>query len=241
MKFKDNFSEISLIAEAPVIFYSDEPNLVKIIQFEVTLPSFKDSMLDPFVQFGLAYCNLTSADLKKIINSTLTITSIWQLLQTTKQNEYQDLFSQSIIYLLNKYVEDFKIEDGIFYSGRFLIDEELFNRITEILLIASGIKEFNDQQKFQQGKPQWLIEKEAEIKRIKNSAKGQSNTANSCDELTKLLLPLNYELGYSFEELFEMNYYHIKYLGKYIPRFIRYDIQKRQVFSKKPAKYITEK
>ena len=40
--------------------------------------------------------------------------------------------------------------------------------IVEIILISCGMKDYKEQKKFHQHKPQWLIDKENEIKRIKN-------------------------------------------------------------------------
>lgn len=240
MEFKDNFSQLVLLAETPVTFYLEDANLIKIARFNIYLPKFKESMIDPYISMGLGYLNLSSKDLKKIFCGINQIENIWDILQATKQNNYEDIFSQTIINLFNTYVENFKIENNNFYSGKFLIDKDLFFRIGEILLIASGVKEFEDQSKFLLGMSQEQIDRENEIKRIKAQKQGSSN-GNSSEEISKLLLPLNYELGYSFEELFNMNYYHLKFLGKFISGIVRYDIQKRQVFSKKPIKYITEK
>ena len=86
-----------------------------------------------------------------------------------------------------------------------------------------------------------MIDKENEIKRIKNQGKTKTGEYNNFQELAKILVPLNYELGYSFEELFDMNYYHIQFLSKYIPKMVGYDISKRQIMSKKKIKYITDK
>lgn len=110
----------------------------------------------------------------------------------------------------------------------------------DIVLIASGIKKFSEQSAIQTQKPGWLIEKEEEIRRIKSQG-SNSKVKNECQELLKVLVPLNYELGYSFEELFSMNYFHIQALATYIPKIVSYDVSKRAVLSKKKIKYITEK
>jgi hypothetical protein len=89
-------------------------------------------------------------------------------------------------------------------------------------------------------KPETIKHKKHEIKRIKNQG-AKTGSYNSFTELSKVLMPLNYELHYSFEELFNMNYFHIKFLSAYIPKMVSYDIQKRQVLSKKKIKYITDK
>ena len=137
--------------------------------------------------------------------------------------------------------EQFKIENKQWKLNDIFVTEELFNRIQDISLVVAGMKKFNEQSILQLNKPQWLIDKENEIKRIKNSSKGKNNSNKQFEELMKIFLPLNYELNYSFEELFNMNYYHIQYLSHYIPKIVGYDIQKRQIMSKKKLKYITEK
>ena len=110
----------------------------------------------------------------------------------------------------------------------------------DITLVGCGLKKITEQNILQQQKPKWLIEKEEEIRRIKGQGKKQGG-GDEFQELLKVLMPLNYELGYSFEELLNMNYFHIQTLLTYIPKIVSYDIQKRAVFSKQKIKYITDK
>lgn len=242
MQFKDNFSEILLIAEKPVIFYLDSPYLIQTVDLTMKLPTLAQTLTDPHVQLAITIFQMSLTDLQAIVTGTFK--STWEMICTLNRTQPGNQFSRNICYYLGLVFGDVFYENTDTHTwklGGFDIDEELFNRITEISLIAAGLKDYKDQRKYNQDKPQWLIDKENEIKRIKNQGKTKLGEYNSFQELTKILIPLNYELGYSFEELFAMNYYHIQFLSKYIPKMVGYDIQKRQIMSKKKIKYITDK
>lgn len=243
MQFKDNFSEILLIAEKPVIFYLDDMYVVQNVELIMNLPTIAQTLTNPNIQMALTIFQMSVNELKKSIKG-IEFNSIWELLIQLRELQPGNQFCRAVVYLLktgfgeqfigNEKSNSWKIND-------IEVNEKLFNRIVEIYLISSGLKKYNEQDKFQLDKPQWLIEKEKEIQRIKNQGKNSGGERANFDELTKILIPLNYELGYSFEELFNMNYYHIQFLSRYIPKMIGYDIQKRQILSKKKIKYITEK
>jgi hypothetical protein len=169
----------------------------------------------------------------------IVIDSKWDFLLKLRENN-NDIISRSLIYCFKEcFGDDF--DEKKWTIQEFEIDENFFNRVEEIILISSGIKNFKDQRKFNEDKPQWLIDKENEIKRIKNQGKIKTGGYNDFNELLKVLIPLNYELNYSFDELFNMNYFHIKQLSVYISKIVNYDISKRQIMSKKKIKYIIDK
>ena len=243
MQFKDNFSEILLIAEKPVIFYLDHPYLVQTIDLVMKLPTLAQTLTDPHVQLAITIFQMSLKELQTTVKG-ITFESVWDMLCQLNKLQPGNQISRNVIYYLQLVFGDVFHEDAdthVWMLDRFEIDEELFNRIMEISLVAAGLKDYKDQLKYNQDKPQWLIEKENEIKRIKSQGKTKLGEYNSFQELTKILIPLNYELGYSFEELFAMNYYHIQFLSRYIPKMIGYDISKRQIMSKKKIKYITDK
>ena len=164
----------------------------------------------------------------------ITLESKWQLIMLC-QKELRNQLGRKMEYLFTYLFQDqFYVKDSVWHLGDYPLEEKLYNRIEEIVLIAAGFRNFEDQAL---DKPQWLIDKENEIRRIK--AQGQSNR-NSLKDFTKLILPLIYEYNYTTEQIFEMNYFHVKFLAKQINAIVRYDIQKRQVFSKQKIKYITD-
>ena len=243
MQFKDNFSEILLIAEQPVIFYLDHPYLIQTVDLIMKLPTLAQTLTDPHIQLAITVFQMPIAELKKTIHG-VEFETIWELLSQLNKMQPGNQISRNVTYYLHAMFGDTFHEDEAtktWMLDRFEIDEELFNRIAEIAVVAAGLKDYKDQRKYNADKPQWLIDKENEIKRIKNQGKTKTGEYNNFQELTKILIPLNYELGYSFEELFAMNYYHIQFLSKYIPKMIGYDISKRQIMSKKKIKYITDK
>jgi hypothetical protein len=241
MEFKDNFSEILLIAEAPVIFYADDPYLIKTIDLIMTLPNLRQTLTNPHIQLALAIFQMRLTDLQRAIPS-VQFNSLWELIVKLYASQPGNQFCRTIeYYLCSVFGEQIVINNFPWRINEIEVDEKLFMRIAEISLISAGLKDFKDQAQFQADKPQWLIEKENEIKRIKSQSQTKTGEYNNFQELAKILMPLNYELGYSFEELFAMNYFHIKFLGGYIPKMIGYDISKRQIMSKKKIKYITDK
>ena len=237
MEFQDNFSEILLIAERPVLFYCKDPYLKTNIDFEMKLISIADSFTHPYIQHTIALFNLTLKEIQDSFKCS-NAGSLWEVLNIIGLNS-QNYIMATIRYTMNfLFANQFQIIDNLWYLNNIVVNEELFNRIKDIVLVTSGIKKFTEQDKLQVAKPQWLIEKEREIRRIKNQSKNQNS--NGLNELSKILLPLAYEFHYSLDELFNMNYYHIQFLSKYIPKIVSYDVQKRQIMSKKKLKYITE-
>lgn len=239
MKFQDNFSEILLIAEGDVIFYYEDKYLIQNVNFHMKLLNIKDSLTNPYIQSAIAYFNLTPQQLREITKVNQAH-NLWSLLNLCGLNDKNGVNRAIQYYFKHVFGDQFQVNKNEWTLNNIAITDELFSRIQDISLVVAGMKKFNEQNAFNYDKPQWLIEKEAEIKRIKNQGKN-NNTKNNFEELMKIFLPLNYELDYSFEELFKMNYYHIQYLSKYIPKIVGYDIQKRQIMSKKKIKYITDK
>lgn len=243
MQFKDNFSEILLIAEEPVIFYLDNPYLIQTVDLIMKLPTLAQTLTNPHIQLAITIFQMPIKELQNTI-AGMSFDSTWDLLYKLNKAQPGNQISRNVMYYLQLVFGEVFHEDEVTHNwllDRFEIDEELFNRIAEISIVAAGLKDYKDQTKYNQDKPQWLIDKENEIKRIKNQGKTKAGEYNNFQELAKILVPLNYELGYSFEELFAMNYYHIQFLSKYIPKMIGYDISKRQIMSKKKIKYITDK
>lgn len=239
MEFKDNFSEILLIAETPVMFYLAEEYLATNFYFTARLINLRDSFLDPYIQNALALSNITSTQWQEKTNKECSC--LWEILQQYKFSQ-NNTAVRSVYYLLEHMLGD-QLENvnSTWRIKGIDINRTLFERICDIALISAGLKKYNEQSKLQAHKPQWLIDKEAEIQRIKSSGRNKNAGGNQYEELLKIIMPLNYELGYSFEEIFNMNYFHIQALTKFIPKIIGYDIQKRQIMSKKKIKYITDK
>lgn len=237
MKFKDNFNEILLIAEEPVLFYIDSPFLTKTLDFKMKLLNLKDILLNPYVQFTIALCNMPIQELQHNI-TTYKFNSLFELLTILLQNGGTDTISRSFQSTGRLIFNNFSIKDNQYYIKDFILDQDLFERIQLILLISSGLIKFGQTIQAQNiVKPQWLIEQEEKIRKIKNQNISESDNFK---QISKVLIAINYELHYTFEELFNMNYYHINFLSTYVPKIVNYDIQKRQILAKKPPKYITE-
>ena len=235
LKIKDNFTEILLIAEQPVLFYLDEPYLLKLTHVPMMLPKIKDVLTDPYIQQALAVFNLSIAELSK--SWGIELESKWEVIELC-QGQLGQSIGRKVAYFFNYlFGENFRIEDDKWWLGDLPLEENFYLRIEEIVLIAAGIRNF-DEQPTKMDKPQWLIDKENEIRRIKAQ---RNNGGSGFEELSKTIIPISYEFGYTLDQIFEMNYYHVKYLAGYISRIVRYNIQSRQVFGKGKIKYINEK
>ena len=239
MKFKDNFSQILLVSEGDVIFYSDDRYLKQNVDFAMKIVTIKDILTHPYIQTAIFLFGLTPSDIKKHFNINDKM-ELWDFIHLIGIDHYTFIIRAIRFYFSFVFGEQFIANKNGWFLGEIRIDQQLFDRIKEITLIAAGAKNFNEQSTLQ---PQWLIDKEAEIRRIKNQNNKQqvSNANQVFENLMKVFLPLNYELHYTFEQLFNMNYFHVQYLSKYVPKIVGYDIQKRQIMSKKKLKYITEK
>ena len=235
LNIKDNFSEILLISEQPVIFYLDEPHLLKLTDISMSLPKLKDTLNNPYIQQALAIFNLSVGEIAKAWN--LQLERKWQLIELC-QTQLSKSIGRKLVYLFEYLFGDqFRVQKNEWYIGDLPLEENLYLRIEEIVLIAAGIRGF-DEQPTKMDKPQWLIDKENEIRRIKAQRVG---AYNSMEKLSKTIMPINYEFGYTLEQIFDMNYYHVKYLAGFVSRAVRYSIQKHQIFGKGKIKYITEK
>lgn len=238
MNFQDNFSETLLMSESDVIFYYEDMYLIKNVCFNMHLLKIKDSLNNPYIQFALSFFNLSSNDLKTKFGDP-HIHNLWSLLNLL------GLDNNSFTHRCVRYYMEFVFENQFtqknkkWFINDIEIDERLFNRIQDISLVICGTKKFHEQNSIngEDERPQWLIDAEEQIKKIKQQSKPNQNYF---EDLMKMFLPLNYELGYSLEELFNMNYFHVWYLHKYIPKIVNYDIGKRQFMSKKKLQYITD-
>ena len=240
MVLKDNFSDILLISERPVWFYLQDNNLKELKPIQMRIPSAVDMLTNPYLQTAIALLNMPIKDLQKSID-TIQFDNLWDLFIKIKQFHQRDLYTLHMEYFFHYcFDEQFSVSNSNWYIGGILLDADWFDRIVDITLVGCGLKKITEQNILQQQKPKWLIEKEEEIRRIKGQGKKQGG-GDEFQELLKVLMPLNYELGYSFEELLNMNYFHIQTLLTYIPKIVSYDIQKRAVFSKQKIKYITDK
>lgn len=240
MKFEDNFSEILLISDTDVFFYCEDPYLKQNLDFSMHLLSIRDTLTNPYIQISICLLNMTNKEIADMFKLEKEI-SLWEVLCLLKFNPNNSVV-RKLSYLMRYIFEDVFVEkEQKWFLQDIEVDQKLFERIGEVVLISSGMKNFKDQDKFKIDKPKWLIEKEREIARIKNQGKGNKSSNQHFEGLMKILVPLSYEFSYSLEELFNMNYFHIQFLAQYIPKIVGYDIQKRQVFSKSKIKYITDK
>lgn len=238
---KDNFSEIQLLSESPVWFYLQDNGIKVLEPIVMRIPTIKQVLTDPYLQLAIALLNMPNKTLKDSIPS-IEFNNLWELLNKIRQIEPGNTYSLHIEYLFKLcFREQFSITSRGWTIQGILIDNDWFDRIVDIILIACSLKKFSEQSSAQTHKPKWLIEKEEEIRRIKSQGKTTSNMHSEYNELLKVLIPLNYELGYSLEELFNMNYFHIHALSTFIPKIVGYDVSKRAVFSKQKIKYIIDK
>ncbi len=238
MEIKDNFSEVLLLSEQPVIFYFDDYTDVT-----MHVPTIKEFFNDQRLQYAVSISYMDINELRQYITQ-LSINNCFELYQLLLIADSKDTVTYNITYLFKHcFGEQCQIVDKHLYLGGHILTEEWFARITEIVHIASCIKKFNEQNKFSAAKPQWLIEQEKKIKRIKSQG-ADASSSNVANQLLKVLIQINLELGYTFEQLFNMNYYHIQQLQQYIPKIVSYDIQKRALTAgnskNKKLKYVTD-
>lgn len=234
MEWTDNFSELILLSERPVYFYFNE----KIISMKI--PNIIDCYTDHNIQYAIAITNMDINEIKQYVKN-IDFNNLWELLKLMILNKENNKVINSIKYLFQFCFGSNFIINNKWFLDMIEIDVSLFNRIIEIIQISNGLKKFTEQNKFQINKPDWLIQKEREIKRIKNQNQSTSES-NIASKLIKIFITLNYEFNYTFEELCNMNYYHIQILHSYIPKVIQYDIHKHALSAgtKKKIKYITE-
>lgn len=236
---KDNFSEIQLISGQPVWFYLQDNGIKALDPVVMTLPTAVQVLTDPYLQVAIALLHMPLSTLKKSV-STIQFNTLWDFFLILKKIEPKNIYIMHFEYLFKLcFGADFVVHDFGWTIKNIALNEEWFNRIVDIILISTGLKKFHEQAIAQ--KPQWLIDKEAEIQRIKNQNKSTKDPHQEFEDLLKILISLNYELGYSFGELLHMNQFQIHTLSGFIPKMVKYDLAKRAVFSKQKIKYITDK
>ena len=222
MHFIDNFSETHLLFGADIDFMlcqdAQHINAPDSIFITMHLPLFKHCYLD--YQFQV-FLGLLTTPLNKILPSIQKV--------NTANNLY-DLFCNIIVtFQFNTYYatviqhsfeilfDDFVITQGNMCLKNYIIDEQLFNRIVDIVLMSTEHKHINNSAHID---PQ-LEELERKIANIKN--KNKKNQKADTNFTTSYMI-LSYEFGYTQEQILNMTMYAISLILKYTGKSINYKV-----------------
>ena len=219
MIFKDNFTENNLLFAQPVHFtvYPDaEHKLIPLYEFDMQIPTFKQFYFNNKLRVFVSIINAPLIDLQEQFKSIATFNSVYDLIITLAiiKNKYTD-------YYLDNIVESFKLLGMNFTYGTTLqingkdINEEIFTRISRIILLSLSLKKKTD---FIDD-PQLRAYQE-KIDRIKRQNKPIKDMDGG--DFKDAFMTLTYEFGYKPDEIMNMTQYAINLILGYTGKSIRY-------------------
>lgn len=223
MKLLDNFSETHLLFsyDIDLLFIDDSGNLnsKQTTYSKMKLPLFKHCYLDYKFQSFLGILLTPYEQTLKHVVKLSGVNDLYSLCSgiiiTSQFNSY---YADIIIYGLNTILPRFTVDNGIMYVDNIELNKEIFDRIVSIVLVATEHKKLHELAI----KDPALQAMEDKIARIK---KQNNNNKNALDSsFTQSYMILNYEFGYSSEQILNMTMYAITMILKYTGKSINYKV-----------------
>ena len=217
MEFKDNFTTTNLLFAQPVTFniYTDKEHmLIPVGTFQMQIPTYKMLTFNEDFKHFVGLINTPLSDLQKQFEQLATFSSLYGLFLHfgVLPNKYSTFYFQLAQKALLALDVDLQIHKGSLIINNIIIDEQLFTRITRIILLATALKkqsDFVDDPRLQ--------EYQDKINRIKN--KNQSKVVSNFEQSFMIL---TYEFNYKPEEVLNMTPYLINTILSYTGKSIRY-------------------
>lgn len=225
MKFIDNFSETHLLFgyDVDFIILNDNGNLNSkdTVFIKMKLPVFKHCYMDYKFQNFLGLLLTPLEQTIKHIQNLNGITDLYSLfvgiIVTSVFNSY---YASIIQYSMNILISDFNIKQGIMYINDIVLTKELFERIVDIILVATQHKKMYELTI----KDATLQAMEDKISKIKKQNKNKTNQNIAETNFTNSYMILIYEFGFRPEEILNMTMYAISTVLKYTGKSINYKV-----------------
>ena len=225
MKFIDNFSDTHLLFGSDVDFVllpdNKDLNSLEVQYTKLCLPKFKHCYLDYKFQNFLGILLTPYEQTMKHIIKLSGVNSLYSLcsgvILTASFNRY---YADIITYGMQTILPDFNIQNGSMYIVNKEITQELFDRVINLVLVATEHKKLHE---FVIKDPalQAMEDKIARIKKQNNN----NNNKNALDSsFAQSYVILNYEFGYTPEQILNMTMYAITMILKYTSKSINYKV-----------------
>ena len=217
--FKNNYSELLLLANEDVIF-RDSSKSFKFVPMSVRNIFFNEDL-----GAILSFFDTEIEDLKKSLNLKIATTH-YQVLLTVfmlglKREEFKE-FSSKLFCGLRILLPEIEFKDEQLWVGEILLESSLFEEIIKLIFKILGKKKVfisEEDDEFTR------MEKEAILRaeRIRKNSKKNDNDSKLEDSLIALV----YEYPqYKIEDLFDLNIYTFNYLFKYVGKIANYEVSK---------------
>lgn len=243
MTFKDNFTETHLLFAEPVhfIIYEDDKYTIPAWDFYLKVPTCGMFYFNDDLRNFIGLINAPISSLQEQFIFVKNFKSHYELLdglillQNPLTNKYLDNTCAAISSLGIKF--EIKGEGWRkMYINDHLINEDIFERIRAIILIAIALKKQSD---FIDDPI--MREMQEKINRIKNNNKAVKNTDSG--NFNDAFMILTYEFGYKPKEIYDMTQYAINLILGYTNKSIRYKLSLIAAGNgnTKKVKFITDK
>lgn len=240
--FKNNFSELILLANENIIFKNEEG-----FKFELVPMSLKNILFNSDLAILLSVLEQEIPDLSKMVPG-VEINTHYEFIRVMcslgeRRKEAKDI-KEGLIGGLKTILPEFEFKQQNLFIGNRIMGKELFEDIIEIIYKIMEqekiiIKESDDE----------FIRREKEAKlraqRIKKSSKKQKQKQKDGESgFEKVIASIIYEFPqYKIKDLFDLNIYTFNYLSKYVGKIANYEVSKIAAGNglSKKHKYFTEK
>ena len=224
MTIKDNFSEAHLIFSQPVHFmiYQDETEKILLANFNIKMPTLQDLYFNENFSSFLSFAQKSVNTLKKEMQNVVEFNNHLELMTLLRINTWGNSLTNRIITGFSYICKDLIYDEDkqVFTIQGAILDDELFERIRQIILIASGINKLSSASSYMSPEQRAMEEK---IQEIKSRGKKQNDKSSGMN-IEKIYMVLTYEFGYSRDEILNMTMYIVKTILKYTSKSIRYKL-----------------
>ena len=223
MIFKDNFTENNLLFAQPVHFivYQDEQHqLLPLYEFNMQMPTFKQFYFDDKMRNFVSIINAPLIDLQEQFAQIAKFNSVYGLIQALilLNNKYTQHYLNNMASAFSALGMELKYGEPTLISMQINgneIDEKIFTRITQIILLALSLKKQSDF--IDDPQLRAYQEKIDRIKRQNKPIKGMES-----GDFKDAFMILTYEFGYKPDEIMNMTQYAINLILGYTGKSIRY-------------------
>lgn len=214
--FKHNVNKLNLLRNESLHLITEEEQ--KIIFF---VPTFRDYIEDDDLTFFFSARDLNW----KEVELNRSFNDYYELIIFMAFN---NLYSQSIINTITKFIPDSKILNTGVYVNSYRLSYEEFAFITDVWLVAMGAKKIDDITKQIETQEELdpimkkIRESEEKVRRIKQQA--QEQKGDDGFSLDKLMIAVIKEFGLSMKEIWDSNLYTLMWYYEYALRFGNYRV-----------------
>ena len=219
MKIQDNCSDAHLLFGQDVTLICADDAGKEYCTTLISLPKFKhlyfDYKFQTFIHLLQTPIHELSNKLKLFTNFDSFFKFCISAIATSQSNQW---VADIVIHTFTTFVQDFHCEKGQMFINIFPINQEIFNHITNLFLVAINEKQLRDLSIIDPA----IKAMEDKINAIKKTNKKEQQSKNS-NFLDNYMI-LTYEFNYSPDQILNMTFYAISNILKYTSASISYKV-----------------